>query len=773
MLSNELTDDLERILNRLTKSEEFAFEIDRMGLNPWSVVSEVARDPAVQARALTEYEPIVDLQEQLEVHKNIQPQTWPEYWQPSIVEVRFLLSGLIAAVASFLFPSLTTAFLWTPLTVSLTFLFIAASATLLIHGLPQSARDRLRWQIDHLRLIAGIATRWRETKRVLRDEVLIPELRGWIGGQMSPEFSTTLELRDSRGLMMPPGQGPLVPTAAVRACSREINRGMPAAVGIAGSRGAGKTTIIDRAIRNEITEPERDPVLGILTTAPVRYDARDFVLHVHASACRAVLDELSTVHRFRSSESERLWVSRFRLYQLRSAIADWLIAAVRVSGYAGSAVGIALLTWGWHGDHGEETLRRASTLVQESLARPRDVSFSQLPQLLALVLIAAGLLIALWITLRRLVSPLCRIPYLLLIAVVNGLHRRSRPAEAALKAVARQHLRRIRFLQTRTTGWSGKVAGIGGLELAPTRSTANAEQPLTYPEVVDQLRDFLRLTGDVLITRTGTLSALVIAIDELDKIADPEEAHRFLNDIKGIFGIPHCIYLVSVSEDALAAFERRGMPARDAFDSAFTSMLRVDPFTLPESQQWLAYRALGMPKPFVWLCHCLSGGLPRDLARVAIAVHDLSSIYQSLSDFTRAIVATEIQVKSQAYIHAARQLADQDDCAHALLEHLDILSRHTNAATQQVISWKPSDNSASPGLIRLHNEIQCYLTFCETLREVFTDHVDERLEMPYSILDPRSSIELLAEIRRKMSVNTPLASTKLANFRRRGGFTPS
>ena len=41
--------------------------------------------------------------------------------------------------------------------------------------------------------------------------------------------------------------------------------------------------------------------------------------------------------------------------------------------------------------------------------------------------------------------------------------------------------------------------------------------------------------------------------------------------------MPHCYYLISVSDDALAAYEMRGLPVRDAFDSAFDEVIHVLP----------------------------------------------------------------------------------------------------------------------------------------------------------------------------------------------------
>jgi len=69
---------------------------------------------------------------------------------------------------------------------------------------------------------------------------------------------------------------------------------------------------------------------------------------------------------------------------------------------------------------------------------------------------------------------------------------------------------------------------------------------------------------------------VVIGIDELDKIQSAEEAVQFVDDIKSIFGIPGCFFLISISDDALADFERRGLPFRNAFDSAFDEVIALN-----------------------------------------------------------------------------------------------------------------------------------------------------------------------------------------------------
>lgn len=111
-----------------------------------------------------------------------------------------------------------------------------------------------------------------------------------------------------------------------------------------------------------------------------------------------------------------------------------------------------------------------------------------------------------------------------------------------------------------------------------------------------------------------------------------------------MFGLENCFWLVSVSQSAMSAFERRGLPFRDVFDSTFDVIVEVDYLNLAASKLLLQRRAIGMSVPFLCLCHCLSGGLPRDLIRVARKLLELSRAPQAsnqLPDLTRALIADE------------------------------------------------------------------------------------------------------------------------------------
>jgi hypothetical protein len=112
---------------------------------------------------------------------------------------------------------------------------------------------------------------------------------------------------------------------------------------------------------------------------------------------------------------------------------------------------------------------------------------------------------------------------------------------------------------------------------------------------------------------------ILVAIDELDKVADADQAIDLINDIKDLFHIEGVHFVVSISDDALDRFATRGIPVRDAFDTAFDAVVEVRRLTADESYELLRQRARHFPYPAALFCHAWSGGLPRDLVRTARA----------------------------------------------------------------------------------------------------------------------------------------------------------
>jgi hypothetical protein len=198
--------------------------------------------------------------------------------------------------------------------------------------------------------------------------------------------------------------------------------------------------------------------------------------------------------------------------------------------------------------------------------------------------------------------------------------RSSLEAPPNITRLAEDELRRMRFLQTVSTEASVGVKR-GFLDIGGRHARQLAERPSTLPELVASYRDFAEQVATWLQSRRRR-SPLLVCIDEVDRISRAEDAESFINDIKAIFGIKYCVYLVTVSEEALAGFERRVVRLRPALDSAFDEVLRLDIFTVSQSLELLRRHVVGFPDIFISLCHCLAGGIPRDLVREARALLD-------------------------------------------------------------------------------------------------------------------------------------------------------
>ena len=154
--------------------------------------------------------------------------------------------------------------------------------------------------------------------------------------------------------------------------------------------------------------------------------------------------------------------------------------------------------------------------------------------------------------------------------------------------------------------------------LTRSLSQKRKTRELTTPELARSLHDLLVLYT----VETG--SKIQILIDELDKISQPTELIATINGLKDIFKIPRVHFIVTVSDEALSTFERRGFFTRDAFDSAFDLIVRVEPPTAADSIEILRSRTAGYPPILAALCHAWSGGIPRDTIRFARRIAELS-----------------------------------------------------------------------------------------------------------------------------------------------------
>jgi hypothetical protein len=255
--------------------------------------------------------------------------------------------------------------------------------------------------------------------------------------------------------------------------------------------------------------------------------------------------------------------------------------------------------------------------------------------------------------------------------------------------------------------------------------------------------------------------------------------------------------MVSVSDDALTAFERRGLPLRDAFDSSFDEIIHVAPLSYAESRRLLYRRVIGLTEPYVALCHCLAGGLARDLIRAARQVtraaqtltngtqpppDDQDEItvtfaYQLLrpaparqapvlSTVCAAVVSQELRRKAQAAAHLATTIAPGQAG-----DLQDSLSRATRflAPGEPTIKIVDILSHPAPGepaaVTALRLDFTAYAYYCATLQDVFTSHLDTAQIINATTTNSPGSFDTLAAARQAFTLDPRLAWRSITEFR--------
>ena len=349
---------------------------------------------------------------------------------------------------------------------------------------------------------------------VVRDEVTAASRRTINSGLES--FAREYRMFDSGGLRdLADPEREVQTTAAVRlrALMKSIASG---SIGLSGPRGCGKTTVIRSFAdgRSQLSgERER---LGLIASAPVRYDAREFLTHLFASVCERVLRPVGDATA-PDSIGRQLQTARRRtgvrvvggLAVLLIAIGLWLRVKHgtlplgpkqigNIALFAGGTllyVAFALWLFQWLAQEG----RGSQTLLRLVVGRSEARKTKQDE--------------AIWTAER-------------------GEHTRPRRRAVNHEQDARWQLEDIRFQQTLASGVTGTLGVPLGAKLGGSFTRTLAQRPWTLPEVVDRFRAYVA-------TLTNRYY-LVVGIDELDKMESDEAARRFINDIKGVFGVRGC-----------------------------------------------------------------------------------------------------------------------------------------------------------------------------------------------------------------------------------------
>jgi len=303
----------------------------------------------------------------------------------------------------------------------------------------------------------------------------------------------------------------------------------------------------------------------------------------------------------------------------------------------------------------------------------------------------------------------------------------------SMRRLARLHLRQITHLQTRTREGGLTLPWLG---LSHKGGGSWTRQPLTHPEVVSELKRFLE---QVAMAERG--KSVMIGIDELDRIQPAEDAEKFLNEIKAIFDVQGCLFILTVSDEALREADLAPVGARGVFDSAIDEVVRCEPLDQQLAARLLEPRVVGVPLPFVGLFNALAGGIPRDLVRTAragiIVTADSDRANQSLHMTTQRLVRRELE----------RTVGSADQRVPTVLAAL--LSHDREISEEDLII----DDESTIGTM---------LLFLATVIHVFQDStISAKLRAP----EAETVLTDLARARAGIGVANHLARAELARIR--------
>jgi hypothetical protein len=718
-------------------------------------------------------------------------ETWPRLLIYLILDKAFLAILFLAISVNLLFAALLGSNNSNYITIAILGFLIAFGLVLLIRVyIRYSGGVRAQISTEIKTTEAQISQLYEKVRTVLLEEGILPELRVLINDHIDPSYEGYLELRAWPDLVEMVNTSFQIPTEANNKVLRLLRNMRGGSLGIAGSRGAGKTTLIWSFCNPSGVKIDDQPMLSVMISAPVEYNAREFILYLFMSICHRVLQLKQETSETGASVVDEMQRSRLRTLFERLGVIVYQNKFTKVAFAFAMTFGIlaAISTI-------PPTSEGDFTKVMKNLGLTGGL-------LGGLCIFAIAIGVYAWIFERMGRSFLARreqrisgtrnwrvdwTPYQSMSQGAIGL---------SIAEEAQQWIREIRFQQGFSSGWSGtlKIPLPINTEAGVNSATSLSQLQLTMPEIIGGYRGFL--------SRAAVEYRLVIGIDELDKLASAEKAQRFLNEIKSIFGLEKCFYLVSVSENAMSSFERRGLPFRDEFDSTFDTIIEVDYLNLQLGKRLLQRRVIGLPVPFLCLCYCLSGGLARDMIRACRNLLELTQEKAErgqgnahgidLSTLTYVLVKTELRRKVHAISIAAKEIQVQPDINHFFTEvyKLEDLLRDTTQLPTHILAglYQSCIGLLTPGmntnsvqdsgeeakellkkrsdLMALRSELGTYLYYSLTLTHFFGSNlVTDNLKKA----ENNGDIEQLARARQFLSVNPGIAQVIISDFRSKYG----
>lgn len=120
--------------------------------------------------------------------------------------------------------------------------------------------------------------------------------------------------------------------------------------------------------------------------------------------------------------------------------------------------------------------------------------------------------------------------------------------------------------------------------LSFSASKTKTERDLTLPAITNRFVTYIKEVS------ASFNNKMIICIDELDKIDDPEVIRHILREIKGALFVKNTYYLISISEDAASSFETRLSSGRDIFESTFDEIIFLKRLHSGQTQEIIKLR---------------------------------------------------------------------------------------------------------------------------------------------------------------------------------------
>ena len=374
--------------------------------------------------------------------------------------------------------------------------------------------------------------------------------------------------------------------------SDRLARSSASVTGIAGQRGAGKSSLALRVLGER---DERD-VYTQLIHAPTGYEPREFLASVFQTICENVVERIDGELGQLKGLAERAADVRRRLSRM---LLVWGLACSLPPLVAGGYLVVVYTT---------ETVNQIEVDVLDGEARQ---AFTEgIPINMTLFLAGSTLVsyIAIFVALRS----------LLRVQRERRITKRE-PLRVGLRHLALENLEHLRF-QTSHGTTSEAALSLGSVLSRTTATRSSSARPLSIPGLTAQLRLFLTRIAEVYSERA------VFCLDELDKIEDPNDLDKLLRGLKGVLGQPGTHFLLTVSEDALARFANRHRGTRDMVESAFEDVVFLDRVDVDLAGSIVA-EMCGVPDPWekcaksrgvVVVLWAFGGGVPREIKRNAL-----------------------------------------------------------------------------------------------------------------------------------------------------------